>query len=177
MNPFRSLLGLLAVIFATGISVGLLSAVLKLPTIVMIVLTVVFATAGCVYLFRRESIAEKRRVDSKQLAKAPTQEVRFDDTGVVLLIDGVARERVAWADLITVGIRIEETGFIVGPWWLLFGRSGAMSCPGWALGTAELLAEFQRRLPGFDNAGVVRAMGMMEGGVVVWQRATDAAQA
>jgi len=34
-----------------------------------------------------------------------------------------------------------------------------------------MLKEMQRRLPGFDNAAVVKAMEMLSGGIVVWRHA------
>jgi hypothetical protein len=100
--------------------------------------------------------------------------VRFDDTEVVVTRKGDADERIAWADLATVGVRIDDA-FLPQPWWLLFASGGkGVQYPGEAVGAAEMLHELQRRLPGFDNAGVIRAMGMMEGGVVLWQRAAPA---
>jgi hypothetical protein len=42
--------------------------------------------------------------------------------------------------------------------------------PGEAEGGMKMLTELQRRLPGFDNRAVIEAMGLLEGGSLVWSR-------
>jgi hypothetical protein len=97
--------------------------------------------------------------------------VRFDDVEVVVTREGAPFERVRWDDLVTVGVNIDDSP-LPQPWWMLFGRlSKSAHYPSDAQGASEMLPELQRRLAGFDNAGVIRAMGMMSGGVVLWERA------
>lgn len=96
--------------------------------------------------------------------------VTFDDTEIVVSLDGVRRESVNWADLVTVGIRIDDEAFLPATCWVLGGTSGGCHFPTEAQGNAALLAALQTRLPGFDNRALIEAMGLMEGGRVVWQR-------
>jgi hypothetical protein len=96
--------------------------------------------------------------------------VSFDDEGVAVDIGGKKREAVRWADLVVVAIRIEDE-YLPFPYWILFGRPGKGGClyPNDAVGARAMLHELQARLPGFDNGAVIKAMGMMSGGVHVWK--------
>jgi len=96
-------------------------------------------------------------------------EVTFDATEIVVTLRGKRRESVKWDDLIFVGIRIEDAGFIDVPCWILGGSSSGCIYPSDAIGSAEMLREMQSRLPGFDNHAVIQAMGI-SGGVKVWER-------
>lgn len=98
--------------------------------------------------------------------------VSFDDAEIVVTLDGARRESVRWDDLITVGVRIDDEGFLPSVYWVLGGGSGGCYFPSEAQGTDALLAALQTRLPGFDNRALIEAMGLMEGGRVVWQRIT-----
>jgi hypothetical protein len=96
--------------------------------------------------------------------------VTFDDEGVVVDVGRKKRESVLWAELMVVAITIED-GFLPLPYWILFGCPGRGGCmyPINAVGAREMLHELQTRLPDFDNRAVIKAMGMMSGGVHVWK--------
>ena len=96
--------------------------------------------------------------------------VTFDDEGVTVDIGGKKREAVRWVDLVVVAITIEDE-YLPFPYWILFGRHGKGGClyPNDAVGAREMLHALQARLPGFDNGAVIKAMGMMSGGVYVWK--------
>ena len=96
--------------------------------------------------------------------------VSFDNQGVVVNIGNKKRESVLWADLMVVAITIEDE-YLPFPYWILFGSLGKGGClyPNDAVGAREMLHELQTRLPGFDNGAVIKAMGMMSGGVHVWK--------
>lgn len=70
-----------------------------------------------------------------------------------------------------VGITIEDC-FLPVPFWMLARSRGKGGCvyPNDAVGAKEMLGELQRRVPDFDNRAVIQAIGMMAGGVVVWER-------
>jgi hypothetical protein len=97
--------------------------------------------------------------------------VSFDEVEIVVTLDGARREAVRWDDLITVGVRIDDEGFLQSVYWVLGGSPGGCYFPSEAQGTQALLAALQTRLPGFDNRALIEAMGLMEGGRVLWQRA------
>lgn len=103
-------------------------------------------------------------------------EVEFDETEVKVIYKGKPHESIAWSDLKAVGVRIDDS-FLPAPWWTLFvGPKAGCMYPSEAKGGAEMLGEMQRRLPGFDNLAVVEAMGLMEGGKLVWSRERAEAQ-
>lgn len=97
-------------------------------------------------------------------------EVEFDDAEVRVKLNGQLHEKLAWVDLKAVGVKIDEL-FLPAPWWMLFAspESGCIY-PSEAKGGSEMLEEMQRRLPGFDNHSVIEAMGLMEGGRLVWSK-------
>jgi hypothetical protein len=168
MRP-REFVLLLLCIFVFGGLAGLMGPVLGVPLGVSKVVAGVLIAAAFLYLDRHEPrpLAPRRAPPY-----VSPYMVRIDDTEVVVTHDGKFVERVAWADLITVGVRIDDDPVLPEPWWLLFGGEKAgVHYPGSARGAREMLGELQRRLPGFDNAGVIQAMGLMSGGVVVWERA------
>jgi hypothetical protein len=88
-----------------------------------------------------------------------------------------AHESVAWAELLTIGIRIENQGLIDVPYWILRGRTSDCMYPNDAVGHEQTMSEFKTRLPGFDNAATyaafVQGMSAQEGGVMVWQRPSN----
>jgi hypothetical protein len=97
--------------------------------------------------------------------------VDCDDARIVVHLNGVQRESVNWADLSMVAIRIEAEVMLLAPYWLLFGAGGnGCRYPSDAVGNEKLLEAMQQRLPGFDNAAVIKAMGMLSGGIEVWRR-------
>jgi hypothetical protein len=103
-------------------------------------------------------------------------EVEFDESEVRVIYKGKPHESIAWLDLSAVGVKIDDS-FLPAPWWMLFTspESGCMY-PSEAKGGAKMLGEMQRRLPGFDNRAVIEAMGLMEGGKLVWSKESGEAQ-
>jgi len=101
--------------------------------------------------------------------------VQFDDEAITVTLKtkkGATRESVRWADLAVVGITIVDS-FLPEPYWTLAGMPGTGGCiyANSAAGAKELLRALQERLPGFDNVALIQAMGMMSGGVRIWERA------
>ncbi|RYY84039.1 MAG: hypothetical protein EOO15_20180 [Chitinophagaceae bacterium] len=96
--------------------------------------------------------------------------VEFDDKDIRVFLNDKLHESVSWDRLTAVGVRIDES-FLPAPWWMLFTspQSGCMY-PSEAKGGQEMLHEMQQRLSGFDNRAVIEAMGLMEGGRLVWSR-------
>lgn len=97
--------------------------------------------------------------------------VRFDENGVEVFFKGKPHESVLWKSLVFVGITIVDE-FLPQPYWMLAGTKGKGGCvyPSDAAGAQKMLRELQTRLVDFDDVAVVRAMGMMSGGVVVWEK-------
>jgi hypothetical protein len=128
----------------------------------------VLTVAAVLYLDRRRPSRAPRPAGRPYVSP---YEVRFDDVSIIVSRQGAADECVTWADLATVGVRIDDEAFLPEPWWLLFapGLRG-IKYPSSARGASEMLHELQRRLPDFDNAALIRAMGMLSGGMVLWER-------
>jgi predicted metal-dependent HD superfamily phosphohydrolase len=95
--------------------------------------------------------------------------VTCDDDGVTVARDGKAVESVRWADMTSVSIEIDDS-FLPQPWWIVRGANGGCMYPNDARGAEAALDPLAGRLPGFDYAAVIKAMGLTSGGVVVWQR-------
>jgi predicted metal-dependent HD superfamily phosphohydrolase len=101
--------------------------------------------------------------------------VMCDDDGIAVTRDGELVERMRWADVTSVLIRIDDD-FLPQPWWLVRGASGGCMYPNDARGAETAIDRLASRLPRFDYAAVINAMGLTSGGVVVWQSAPAAAQ-
>lgn len=80
-------------------------------------------------------------------------------------------ERVAWNRLEAVALRAEDAYPVGDVYWFLIGADDT-GCvfPIGAEGCDAVLEAFQSRLPGFDNEALIEAMGLLEGGRVVWRR-------
>src|SRR5262249_3500011 len=98
--------------------------------------------------------------------------VQFDDEAIMVTLNNKKRESVRWADLAVVGITIADT-YLPEPYWVLAGMPGTGGCiyANDAAGARELLRALQERLDGFDNVALIQAMGMMTGGLRIWERA------
>jgi predicted metal-dependent HD superfamily phosphohydrolase len=96
--------------------------------------------------------------------------VTCDDEGLAVTLDDKTVDSVRWADVTAVLIRIDEQ-LLPQPWWIVRGSSGGCMYPNDARGTERALEILPARLPGFDYAAVIKAMGLDSGGVVVWTRA------
>jgi predicted metal-dependent HD superfamily phosphohydrolase len=99
--------------------------------------------------------------------------VSCDDAGVTVTRDGKAAETVLWAEVTTVLIEIDDS-FLPQPWWIVRGANRGCLYPNDARGAAAAIDELARRLPGFDYAAVIEAMGLTRGGVIVWQSTAPA---
>ncbi|HVJ30391.1 MAG TPA: hypothetical protein VNA66_08815 [Gammaproteobacteria bacterium] len=95
--------------------------------------------------------------------------VACDDEGVAVTLDDKAVDSVRWAEVTAVLIRIDEQ-FLPQPWWIVRGANGGCMYPNDARGAERALEILPARLPGFDYAAVIKAMGLNSGGVVVWTR-------
>jgi hypothetical protein len=166
---YRELLLPLLCIFLGGMA-GFVGSLLGAPGRTGQLVGGVVGGIAYLYLDRRGQPARPSRPITPRAPYVSPFAVHFDDVEVVVTRAGAPFERVRWDDLVTVGVHIDDS-FLPQPWWLLFGgQSKNAHYPSDAQGANEMLHELQRRLPGFDNAGVIRAMGMMSGGVVLWER-------
>jgi predicted metal-dependent HD superfamily phosphohydrolase len=101
--------------------------------------------------------------------------VSCDDDGVTVARDGKTVESVRWADVTAVLIRIDDS-FLPQPWWIVRGANGGCMYPNDARGAEAALERLASRLPAFDYAAVIKAMGLSSGGVIVWQRTPAAVE-
>jgi predicted metal-dependent HD superfamily phosphohydrolase len=109
--------------------------------------------------------------------------VSCDDDGMTVARDRKKVESVRWADITSVLIEIDDT-WLPQPWWIVRGANGGCMYPNDARGAEAALERLASRLPAFDYAAVINAMGLTSGGVIVWQstpadlqRRNDAADA
>jgi hypothetical protein len=131
---------------------------------------VVVAIVYMIVEWRYDEMPERRRSRKSRTPYRSPFAVSFDDEEIIVTLDGARRESVKWQDLITVGIRIDQDGFLPATYWVLGGTNGGCYFPTEAEGNQALLEALQTRLPDFDNRALIEAMGLMEGGRVVWQR-------
>ncbi len=87
--------------------------------------------------------------------------VTHDDETIVLGRSGVPDVRLAWAEIVSVGLVSGDT--LSDPpelFWLLHGRDRrrTLLVPMGAPGEHELVHAMQERLAGFDNMAVIEAM-------------------
>lgn len=108
-----------------------------------------------------------KRVDSRYA-------VTCDDEGIAVTGDDKPVERVRWADVTAVLIRIDDSS-LPQPWWIVRGASGGCMYPNDARGAELARTILPSRLPGFDYTAVIKGMGLMTGGVVVWDATRAAA--
>ncbi len=105
----------------------------------------------------------------------PAHSVVFDDTSVRVRAPDGDEQRMLWEDLASVVILTNDQGpFTVDVHWVLAARDNGLRLvlPMGSVGEQELLREMQRRLPGFDNAAVIEAMGSTDNAsFLVWQAA------
>jgi hypothetical protein len=101
--------------------------------------------------------------------------VAFDDAGIRVREPGGSEHHMRWDDLASVVILTNDQGpFAVDVHWVLAARDQGLRLvlPMGSAGEQELLREMQQRLPGFDNAAVIDAMGSTDNAsFLVWQAA------
>jgi hypothetical protein len=102
--------------------------------------------------------------------------VTCDDARIVCRLPSGKEESVRWDELDAVLIETNDSGPIgMDVLWLLVGRGARSGCvvPQGAKGERELFDALQR-LPGFDNAQVIEAMGCTDNRkFLCWRRSTD----
>lgn len=93
--------------------------------------------------------------------------------------EGVLR-RLAWSDITRVDIRTTSEGpFLPDVFWGIHagGDTPPILFPQGATGEPELLQTLQRKLPGFDNEALVRAMGSTaDRSFLLWSRQGTSAE-
>jgi hypothetical protein len=113
---------------------------------------VIAITGG--YLFARQR--------SPRLMPESRYIVTFDQHTIVVTDPAGEMRQVGWRDITRVGIRTTDEGpFLPDVFWGIHSAADepAVVFPGGASGESELLAELQRRLPGFSNDQLMAAMG------------------
>jgi hypothetical protein len=160
-----------AVQFVLGVVLTLGGKALGLSNNIVVGVLVILTAGWLVFEWKHGSalIPKPRSAKNTQPYASPFS-VSFNDSEIVLTLNGKRRESIRWNDLAMVGVRIEQDGFLDTPYWILCGRPGGCIYPHDAVGSREIFTELQKRLPGFDNQAVIQAMGMLTGGAIVWQR-------
>lgn len=99
--------------------------------------------------------------------------ITFDETVLKTTHNGAEHEKVVWDDIAKIVVVIEDD-FLPSPYWYIGNGKTGIRVPNDATGSKELLAEFARKLPGYDcdetYKAVIRAMCAMEGFFVIWER-------
>jgi len=101
------------------------------------------------------------RRDPRRLMPESRYVVTFDQNAIAVADPAGETRRVAWRDITRVGVRTTDDGpFLPDVFWGIHGGATepAVVFPGGASGESELLAELQRRLPGFRNDELIAAM-------------------
>lgn len=99
-------------------------------------------------------------------------EVRVSDASVLLLRPHDERFEIPWAELRRVVVATSDDGPLEEDVWMRFeGVHAVCAVPQGAVGFEVLLADVQKRLPGFDNEAFISAMSCGENRrFVVWER-------
>jgi hypothetical protein len=87
--------------------------------------------------------------------------VKFDERAIDVVYSTGERRRVEWDEITRVRIRTTDEGpFLPDVFWAIHagGDEPVVVFPGGASGESELLVELQRKLPGFNNNALIRAM-------------------
>lgn len=137
---------------------------------------------GVAYVFlllreRRETAGDKGSGQERLEPESRTV-ISFDDEKIAVRYENGARREVRWDALTMVGIRTTDEGPFQPDvfWGLHAGDEGpAVVYAQGATGDGELLDALQKRLPGFDNETLIRAMGCTENDFfLIWRRAEHA---
>jgi hypothetical protein len=168
----RAMAGLACVLGLAGAIAGYFTGIRRNE---YTMLAIVACIAGLVAFIPRSDsfhLIPRRKLSREPYVSPYT--VRFGDEAITVTLKNKKRETsesVRWADLAVVGITIVDS-FLPEPYWTLAGMPGKGGCiyANSANGAKELLRALQERLPGFDNVALIQAMGMMSGGVRIWER-------
>jgi hypothetical protein len=165
--------GLMGLAFVLGLAGAIAGYFIGIKRNECTMLAIVACIAGLLAFIPRSG--SFHLIPRKKLSRGPyvsPYTVQFDDEAITVTLNAKRRESVRWADLAVVGITIQDT-FLPEPYWVLAGMPGTGGCiySSDAVGAGELLRELQKRLPGFDNVALIQAMGMMSGGIRIWERA------
>jgi hypothetical protein len=102
--------------------------------------------------------------------------ITFDDQIIEVADPAGEIRQVGWDQITRVGIRTTDEGpFLPDAFWGIHsgGEKPVVVFPNGASGESELLAELQRRLPGFADQEVVRAMGSTSNAYFLLWPSTD----
>jgi hypothetical protein len=115
----------------------------------------------------------RSNLDARRLQPEARYVVTLDDRQILCRHPSGKEQAVAWKDLNAVIVETNDSGpFGMDVLWLLVGRGAGSGCviPQGATGKRELLDALQR-LPGFDNAQLIAAMGCTDNRTFLcWQR-------
>lgn len=100
--------------------------------------------------------------------------VEHDAMGVRVLQPDGARQAIGWGEVLVVAIETNDSGpWGADVWWVFEDGSARVAYPQGATGDAGMLEVLQARLPGFNDAMVIEAMGCTDNArFVCWTRAT-----
>lgn len=105
--------------------------------------------------------------------------VRFDKEAVTVRLPDLEAQAMRWRDLVAVEVLTTDEGPLsMDVYWVLWGADGAhVWYPNGADGEGEMIAEMQRRLPGFQDSELRRAMGSTSNAVfALWGRRPPGAE-
>jgi len=163
-------------LYAAGVFAALVGVCAGLASLVLVPVSygsigpLVFTCLGAIGFYVASVLFRKARA----IYTSPYK-VEFDSFEVRVLVRGKLREKIGWSEIQSVGISIDDS-FLPVPWWILFSSpNSGCRYPSDANGAQEMLSAMQNRLPAFDNLAVVRSMGLMEGGELIWSRERGAA--
>ncbi len=116
----------------------------------------------------------KRKRQERRDALMPEAQVvvSFDDARVTVASPSGETHSIAWNDVVRVAIETNDSGpWGADVWWLLEGAASRVAYPQGATGDPEMLAQYSKRFPGFDDEQVILAMGSTDNArFVCWER-------
>jgi predicted metal-dependent HD superfamily phosphohydrolase len=151
---------------------GIVSGILGIPLWAFLVVTAALSIAYWIVVAPR---IHRAAAPIPRAGSTPVESkyaVVCTDEGIAVAFEGKQRESCRWDEILTVGIRIDDS-FLPQPWWIVGGSDGGCMYPSDAKGWETAMHELSQRLPGFDLQAVIEAAGMMSGGVVVWEKRSE----
>ncbi len=142
-----------------------------------VVILVVGATATLALMLICGAVV---RILLDQFYKLPVTIVKFDDDRVTVAADGQSACSLVWENIEKVIVETTDAGpMSEDVFWILCARDeqNPLVVPSSASGMDVLLAEFQKRLVGFDNEMLIAALGSCENrSFLIWQYDADAGE-